>query len=183
MWPFVKDTIHRAWHVALLNGSSTGISVIWLGLGGTALAFVCFVLLGWVSEGCNRQAFRDAVGSWKSYAATATALLIAWVVLFAYSTLSVVYTDHQKLIEASQKKCPTLLSPVPAPAPTPVVQHRQKARPTTRQTIIQHGNNNQSNPVVVNGKQTTNGPGSSIINGSNNNLQSQPSTTTQPQPQ
>lgn len=57
---FVKDTIHRAWQVALLKGSSTGISVIWLGLGGVILAFVCFVLLGWASGGRNRQAFDDA---------------------------------------------------------------------------------------------------------------------------
>ncbi|HEY5211769.1 MAG TPA: hypothetical protein VIJ38_01965, partial [Acidobacteriaceae bacterium] len=151
MWPFIKDTLHRSWHVALQRGSSTWISVIWLGIGATVLAFVGSALLTWSTEGRDIQAFNNGLRSWKSPAATIAASLFAWIVLFAYSVVSVLYTDHQALSELSRKKCPTLTLPMPVHCPAPAPHD---PRPTTRQTVTQHGHDNQANPVIINGKQT-----------------------------
>jgi hypothetical protein len=52
---------------------------------------------------------------------------------------------------------------------------------STKQVIKQDGHNNQANPFVVNGNQTTNGAGSSIVNGSNDNLQTSPQEPKKPQ--
>lgn len=56
------------------------------------------------------------------------------------------------------------------PHRSPSVARRHRSTTETRQKVTQNGNGNQSNPVIVNGNQTTTGDGSPIVNGSNNTV-------------
>jgi hypothetical protein len=63
-----------------------------------------------------------------------------------------------------------------APPPAPIIQMIQPPSPPGNgsKRIVQTGNNNQANPVTVNGKQTTNGTNSPILNGSSNTINPKP---------
>jgi hypothetical protein len=107
MWTFIKELLWRGWKEALANGSSTGISVFWLGFGVLALGFVFTTGIEWLTGGSSMLALRAALKSWKSWLGAALALIVAWTILFAYSLFSVVYTDHKALTAAESKTCPS----------------------------------------------------------------------------
>jgi hypothetical protein len=64
MWSFTKDLLNRGWQQALANGSSTGISVFWLGFGVLVLAFGFTVGIEWLTGGRNMAALVAALKSW-----------------------------------------------------------------------------------------------------------------------
>jgi hypothetical protein len=105
MWEFVNDLLHRGWHEALANGSSTGISVLWLGFGVLVLGFLFTVGIEWLTGGRNMAALLAALKSWKSCVGAALALFVGWVILLVYSTLHVAYRDHQHFVAAAAKPC------------------------------------------------------------------------------
>jgi hypothetical protein len=153
MWPFVKDFLYRGWQEALSNGSSTGISVLWLGFSVLALGFIFTVAIEWRTGGRNMAALTAALKSWKSWVGATLALLVGWVFLFGYSLLSVAYQDHQKLIAAAGKVCPITTRPT-------VIESQNATKGAKIQTkITQKGNNNTAIPITIPGtvKQGGNG--------------------------
>jgi hypothetical protein len=145
MWPFVKDFLHRGWQDALANGSSTGISVIWLGFCVLTLGFVFTVAIEWLTGGRNMVALAAALRSWKSWVGAILALFVGWVFLFGYSLFSVAYKDHQDLLAAKGKPCPLRTSPL-------VIPPQKVPKGIQAQThITQKGNNNTANPGTVTG--------------------------------
>jgi hypothetical protein len=97
MWHDIKKLIWLAWHNALVAGSSTGISVFWLGFGVLGLSFVFSTAWEWGRSGRNILALRQALKSWVSYAVPGTALAVAWCILFGYYVMKTIYDDHQYL--------------------------------------------------------------------------------------
>jgi hypothetical protein len=97
MWLEFKKLLWMSWHSAMAAGSSTGVSVFWLGFGVLFLTLLVAVALEWILGGRSRQAFTEAMSSWKSYAAPFLALLSAWIVLWGYSIVKTVYDDHRFL--------------------------------------------------------------------------------------
>jgi hypothetical protein len=83
------------------------------------------------------------------------------------------------VLERWQDGAPQLIVNTPPPS-APIVQFLSAQAPASVRVeraqphIIQKGNGNQANQVTVNGKQTTNAPGSPIINGSNNTTNLKP---------
>lgn len=105
MWLDIRKLLWLAWHNALSAGSSTGISVFWLGFGVLALGFVFTVGLEWLFKGCNVQALKQAIKSWISWVGACLALSAAWILLFGYSVVQTIYADHKYL--ASDKRALT----------------------------------------------------------------------------
>jgi hypothetical protein len=148
MWPFTKDLLHRGWKEALANGSSTGISVLWLGFGVLVLGFIFTAGIEWLTGGRNVAALKSAIKSWKTWTGAASALLFAWICLWGYSTLNVAYRDHQRLSAAADKTCPK-------------TQEEKKENPTAghaggpalkiNNQIRQNGNGNSANPGTITG--------------------------------
>jgi hypothetical protein len=103
MWQFYKEFLHRSWQQALANGSSTGISLLWLGFGVLILGFIFTVGIEWLTGTRNLTALLLALKSWKSFVSAFSALCVGWLCLFIYSTLGVGYGDHQKLLAAQAK--------------------------------------------------------------------------------
>jgi hypothetical protein len=82
---------------ALAYGSSTGISVIWLGLCGLILAFVFTILVEWLFRGRDVKALTASLRSWTSWAGTLLAFCAVWTGLYIYAFLKTVYVDHNSL--------------------------------------------------------------------------------------
>jgi hypothetical protein len=161
MWPFTKDLLYRGWKEALANGSSTGISVFWLGFGVLVLAFIFTVGIEWLTGGRNTAALIAALKSWKSWAGATLALLVGWIFLFGYSLLGVAYRDHQDLVAASGRTCPSVTEPPKAP----------KGATAFQPHITQKGDNNKVNLGTVIGDVKV-GPCGVIQNGGSNNTAS-----------
>jgi len=164
MWQFTKDLLYRGWREALANGSSTGISVFWLGFGVLALGFVFTAGIEWLTSGRNMAALVAALKSWKSCAGAALALCVVWILLFVYSTLSVAYKDHQQLVAEAQKPCPANISSYlvassqrPQESPAKVITH-----------VGQKGNHNTANPGSVGGNIQQGPCGIAQVGGSGN---------------
>ncbi len=158
MWSFTKDLLYRGWQEALANGSSTGISVLWLGFGALVLGFVFTVVIEWLTGGLNMAALITALKSWKSWAGAGIALFVVWACLFVCSTLNVAYHDHQQLVAAEAKTCPQIVQERPKVSSNTVVPHfKQESRVNTQ--IPQNGSGNTASPVTITGivKQGGNG--------------------------
>jgi hypothetical protein len=165
MWPFTKDLVYRGWQQALANGSSTGISVFWLGFGVLALAFGLTVGIEWLTGGRSVAALVIALKSWKSWAGATLALCLGWLLLLAYSTLSVAYKDHQQLEAEAQKASQSKPSPTLLIAGPKEFQESAKII-TTR--IAQKGNGNSANPGTVGGSLVQGPCGIAQVGGSGN---------------
>ena len=145
MWPFVKDFLYRGWQEALADGSSTGISVIWLGFCVLTLGFVFTVAIEWLTRGRNMVAQAAALRSWKSWVGAILALFVGWVFLFGYSLFSMAYKDHQELLAAKGKPCPLRTSPL-------FIPDQKVPKGIQAQThITQNGNDNTANSGTVTG--------------------------------
>jgi hypothetical protein len=149
MWPFVADLFYRGLEKALANGSSTRISVLWLGFGVLSLGFIFTAGIEWITGGRNMAALITALKSWKSWAGAAMALLVGWVLLLIYSTLNVAYQDHQKMVAWAAKTCVTEAQG--EPKVTPLIAERSGLKePLKVETHIkQSGSGNTANPGTV----------------------------------
>jgi hypothetical protein len=143
MGTFAKDFLGRGLQVALTNGSSTRIPVIWLGFGVLMLGFVLTVGIEWLTGGRNMPALETALKSWKSWLGAALALTMAWLLLFVYSVFEVAYADHKSLVIAESKTCP-------------VEVKQQEASPKTKPgekpkiaVTINQGKGSTANPGVI----------------------------------
>jgi hypothetical protein len=169
MWSFVNDLVHRGGARALANGSSTRISLLWLGFGVLALGFLCTGAIEWLTGKRDRAALFAAAKSWKSYAGAALALALAWACLFVYSTLSVAYVDHQTLVAAATNNCATKVKDKPQAPPPVDGRSHVKPPPKVETHIIQSGVGNTANPGVITAPVTQGDCGVVQNGGSNNN--------------
>jgi hypothetical protein len=135
MWPFAKELLYRGLQRALANGSSTQISMLLLGFGVLVLSFLFTVALEWFTQRRDFASFKTALKSWKSWLGAFLGLFTAWLLLFVFSTFTVIYGDHQELLAAKHKTCPAPQPPtVPAkltpgaPSPRMRPSERQPAR-------------------------------------------------------
>jgi hypothetical protein len=166
MWPFVKDLLQRSAQEALANGSSTTISVWWLGFGVIILGFLFTLGTEWLTGGRNMAALFLALKSWKSWLGGLLALVVAWACLFLYSVFGVVYQDHQKLLTAEAKTCPICTTRETASA--------TKTVPITTPHVsvkIKQGNSGTANPGIISGR-ITQGPCGVVQNGGSGNFAS-----------
>jgi hypothetical protein len=141
MWPFYKDLFSRGWDKGLANGSSTGISVVVLGFGLVILTFVCAVAIRWLTGGRSRESLVNALKSWHSSGAALLALLLAWGILFIFSTLEIAYQDHQTLQRANER----LSASPPATNSEPKPSQSRPEPPKIDTRISQSGHGNTSN--------------------------------------
>jgi hypothetical protein len=95
-------------------------------------------------------------------------MLLLVAISLGMSGYSAYRAYHPKIVEKIVEKQVPTQCPAPMPQPTPQAIARHGTG--NKQTTQQNGNNNQANPVTVNGSQTTNGAGSHIINGNNSNV-------------
>ena len=168
MWSFAKDLFYRGWKEALANGSSTGISVFWLGFGVLVLGFIFTVGIEWLTGGRNMAALVTALKSWRSWAGATLALAMGWLCLLAYSTLGVAYHDHQTLTAAANKVCPAKEEPKTNFGSNASAPPRSAKAPTV--SIKQSGKGNTANPGTVQGP-INQGPCSNFQLGGSNNQQ------------
>jgi hypothetical protein len=164
MWPFTRGLLYRGWQQALANGSSTGISVFWLGFGVLALAFGLTAGIEWLTGGRNKAALVAALKSWKSWAGATLALCLGWVLLLVYSTLSVAYSDQRRLEAEAQKAAQS--KPCPTVIASPKKPQESATKITTR--IAQKGNGNSANPGTVGGPLQQGPCGIAQVGGSGN---------------
>jgi hypothetical protein len=160
----MKDLLYRGWQEALANGSSTGISVFWLGFGVLALAFGFTVGIEWLTGGRNKATLVAALKSWKSWAGATLALCVGWVLLLVFSTLSAAYIDHQQLEAKAQKASQS------KPCPTVIASPKdlQESTRTIIARIAQKGNGNSANPGTVGGSLQQGPCGIAQVGGSGN---------------
>jgi hypothetical protein len=156
--------LYRGWQQALANGSSTGISIFWLGFGVLVLAFGFTVGIEWFTGGRNKAALVAALKSWKSLAGATLALCLGWVLLMIYSTLSIAYKDHQQLESEAQKA--SQYKPCPTVVASPK-EFQESARIITTR-IAQKGNGNSANPGTVGGSLQQGPCGIAQVGGSGN---------------
>jgi len=149
MWPFVEDLFLRGWKEALANGSSTGISVSLLGFGVIALGFFLTAGIKWLQGGRNNASLVTALKSWESYAGAGLALFVAWVLLFIYSTLNVVYQDHQKMFALAGKTCVSEAQEKPKVTSLIAERSGHKEPSKVETQIKQSGSGTTANPGTV----------------------------------
>jgi hypothetical protein len=99
MWPHLANLLKASWRIALAKGSSTGISVFWLGLGAIILGFAVTVLIEWIRGGRTMNSLKAAIKSWPPYVGAATALILVWASLYASTIVTTIYEDHNALIQ------------------------------------------------------------------------------------
>jgi hypothetical protein len=99
MWLHLANLLKASWRVALAKGSSTGISVFWLGLGAIILGFVVTVLIEWFRGGRTMNSLKAAIRSWPPYVGATSALIIVWASLYVWTILTTIYEDHNTLIQ------------------------------------------------------------------------------------
>jgi|ERR1017187_2104373 hypothetical protein len=89
----------EAWSRALHYGSSTGISVLWIGLCGLLFAFLFTIGIEWLCRGRNLKALIDSLRSWTSWAGGVLAFIVVWTCLYIYAFVVTVHQDHDTLVQ------------------------------------------------------------------------------------
>ena len=151
-------------HLALSLGSSTGISFLWLGLGGILAGAAINTFLDWNSGGRNMAALRESFRSWRPYISGLSGFLVVWLGLYTYAVARTVYIDHLTLAAKARQVCPIC-------SPTSFTMHQNPAeRPfSPRVTIHQRGRGNSANPGIISAPIGPLGPCSVIQAGGQNN--------------
>ncbi len=167
MWIHCKNLLWRSYHLALAEGSSTGISVWLLGFGVITLGFAFTVFIEWLVNGRNMPALKMALQSWTAGLGALLALFVAWVLLFGYSVARTIYLDHQNLVAAANRAC-VQTKETPKAAPVGIKVTTPPSRQRVNTTIKQGGQHNTANPGV-NAAPITQGPCGVIQNGGSNN--------------
>lgn len=104
MWSHFANLLQSSWRIALAKGSSTGISVFWLGLGAIILGFAVTILIEWVRGGCTMNSLKDALKSWPPYVGAASALILVWTMLYVWTIVTTIYEDHQGMVKVVTDK-------------------------------------------------------------------------------
>lgn len=99
MWPHLTNLLKASWRIALAKGSTTDISVFWLGLGAIILGFAVTVLIEWIRGGRTMNSLKAAIKSWPPYVGATTALILVWASLYAWTIVTTIYEDHNTLVQ------------------------------------------------------------------------------------
>lgn len=99
LWHLIISSVRHA----LTYGSSTGISVVWLGFFLLILTYLFTMFLEWLVRGRNMIAIKTAFRSWTSLVGAIAAFIFVWLCLFAYSLVQTVFRDHVGLMAENQR--------------------------------------------------------------------------------